>query len=135
MNVRRFARFFVRTNVRQQAEKTAKRRGGEAPPPQAETTPAAPRPQGVTTFRLFADQLQALGQVAAARKWASGAHGKADQSAVLRDLLDAIAAGGEVPRDLRDALVAARGSTLHFPSTTSPRRPSSSTKRSRSTGK
>jgi hypothetical protein len=89
-------------------KKPTKRRAG-APAPAAEMAPAAPRAQGVTTFRLFADQLQALGQVAAARKWASGTRGKADQSAVLRDFLDAIASGAEVPRDLRDALTAARG--------------------------
>lgn len=74
----------------------------------APAAPAAARQQGVTTFRLFADQLQALAQVAASRKWASGARGKADQSAVLRDLLDAIAGGAELPADLRDALKAAR---------------------------
>jgi len=71
---------------------------GAPPPNRAVTT---------TTFRVWADQLRALQEVATARRWAQGG-GRADASLVLRELLDAIADTGHVPSEIRDALLRAR---------------------------
>jgi hypothetical protein len=64
-----------------------------------------PRPSTLTTLRLYNDQIDAIAQVALARKRAVGS-GRADQAGVMRDLLDAIAQGRQVPADLREALAA-----------------------------
>jgi hypothetical protein len=42
----------------------------------------------VTTFRLYADQRDALQRAALERRGVEGGSGRADASAVLRDLLD-----------------------------------------------
>lgn len=55
-----------------------------------------------TSFVLFPDQLLALKQVAARQQALRG--GKADQSAVVRELLDAIATGKPIPDGLKQAL-------------------------------
>lgn len=59
-----------------------------------------------TSFILYPDQLLALKLVAVRQQVQRG--GKADQSAVLRELLDAVAAGKAPPEGLKQALVAAK---------------------------
>lgn len=46
------------------------------------------RAMTVTTFRIYADQRDALQRAALSRRDAEGGAGRADASAVLRDLLD-----------------------------------------------
>jgi hypothetical protein len=61
-----------------------------APRAAAREVPAAPaagRPWATTTFRLYRDHLIALQREALERR-AGGAAGRADASAVLRDILD-----------------------------------------------
>jgi hypothetical protein len=78
---------------------------GARTPRTARTAPAEDGPRtAYTTFVVFPDQLLALKQVAALLQAQRG--GKADSSAVLRDTLDAIATGGELPEGLKKALAA-----------------------------
>jgi hypothetical protein len=83
----------------------ARPRRGE-PPAAAEEAPAAARPSMLTSFRLYSDQIGALGQVSQARRQSVG--GRADQAGVLRELLEALADGKDPPADLREALKSAR---------------------------
>jgi hypothetical protein len=48
----------------------------------------AKRTIAVTTFRIYADQRDALQRAALKRRGEAGGSGRADASAVLRDLLD-----------------------------------------------
>jgi len=89
------------------APRRAPGRAPARPAPLApEPPPATPRPVATTTFRLWADQLRALQELAAARRWAQG--GRTDHSLVLRELLDAIADTGRIPDGVREALERAR---------------------------
>lgn len=75
-----------------------------APAPAKEILTAAERPFVMTSIRLHADQLRALASVALNRRYAEPTGRKPDQSAVIRDILDAIATGERIPHDIAAAL-------------------------------
>lgn len=82
--------------------------GGRRAPRQAKTATTgegAGSRTSYTSFVLYPDQLAAL-KLVAVRHQAQRGGGKADQSEILRQALDAIATGGELPAGLKEALAA-----------------------------
>jgi hypothetical protein len=84
----------------------ARRRGAESAAGDASTSPAAE--PAATTYRVYADQAHGLQQAALDRRLSAGGGGRLDHSAILREVLDAIADGKAVAPEIRKALAEAR---------------------------
>ena len=71
---------------------TAKKKQQKRAKKPAAAAPSAgempPRPMGITTWRLYIDQMHALQRLALERKISSQAPGRADASAILREIVD-----------------------------------------------
>lgn len=71
-------------------------------------SPTAPRTEKAATYRLYADQANGLALAATMRRIRSGGSGRADHSGILREILDAVAAGAAIDEDIQKALIQAR---------------------------
>jgi hypothetical protein len=86
-------------------EKSRRGAGAIAPGDAAAGAAAEPAP---TTYRVFADQAHGLQQAALDRRLNAGGGGRLDHSAILREVLDAVADGKPVAPEIRKALTDAR---------------------------